>query len=173
PFSGRSWFSRQGSGCQAEVEQPAGGLHHQIHEPRPDVAEGVRHDAEDLHSTDTVLHLHSHPGDQPIGLLLFGSQLLAPGLLLRLVGPDTFWLISLEAAVLVQPAALREDVAIVVSTGLVMAATGVGRPKTDDLATGLVGDHDVLLGVPFLLAAVVLPAPLAVPGTPDRPLGTI
>src|SRR4051794_9775036 len=89
------------------------------------------------------------------------------------MGLDTFRLISLEAAVLVQRAALREDVAIVVSTGLIMAATGVGRPKTEDLATGLVGDHDVLLGVPLLLAAVVLPASLAVLGTPDRPLRAI
>src|SRR3954447_22611349 len=168
-----SWCSHRGSGGQAQVEQPAGRLHHQIHKPLLDIAERIRHDAEDLHSTDTVLHLHPHPGDEAIGLLLLGRQLLAPGLPLRLMGLYTSRLISLEAAVLVQRAAFREDVAIVVSTGLIMAATGVGQPKTDDLATGLVGDHDVLLGVPSLLAAVVLPAPSTVLGAPDGPLRTI
>src|SRR5262249_9355961 len=116
---------------------------------------------------------HPHPGDEAIGLLLLGCQLLAPGLPPGLMGLDTFWLIALEAAVLVQRAASREDLAVIVSTGLIMAATGVGRAHTRALATGLVGDHDVLLGVPLLLAAVVLSAPLAVLGTPDRPLRAI
>src|SRR3954447_21585576 len=157
-----SWCSHRGSGGQAQVEQPAGRLHHQIHKPLLDIAERIRHDAEDLHPTDTVLHLHPHPGDEAIGLLLLGRQLLAPGLLLGLMGLYTLRLISLKAAVLVQRAAFREGVAIVVSTGLIVAAAGVRRTQANHLATGLVGNHDVLPGVPLLLAAVVLPAPSAV-----------
>jgi hypothetical protein len=52
-------------------------------------------------------------------------------------------------------------------------AARLGLPQTHDLASRLVGQHDVLLGVPLLLATVVVLATLAVLRAADGTFGAV
>ena len=137
------------------------------------VAEDSVHDAEDLGAADTVFAADAFAGDGLIRFFLSRGQFAPARFLLGLVSRRAGWFITLEAGIFPNPAAGRKEEVSFIHRCLIMLLAFTGRPQGLDLTAGLVGDDDVLDGMAFLLAAVVLLLALAVVRALDRALGAV
>ena len=139
----------------AKVVQSTSRFHHRIGDPFLGVPENIFHNAAAFHPSKGVLHFDSDACQLPVRSLLSSGEFPSRWLFFPLTSFLDRRVIPLEAGILVQDGPRRIGNPFRIGDLLVVGLTRVRRAQEADPLPWQSHDDDVLVGVRFLLAAVV------------------
>jgi hypothetical protein len=130
-------------------------FHDRIRHPLFGVPQDIFHDTRALHARECMFHFDPDLCQLSVALLLSGREFASRRLFFRLAGLLDCWFVPLKARIFVQHRPRRISWVLLVGNLFLMRLPDVGLAQEADPFAACLDDAHVLVGMRFLLAAVV------------------